>query len=72
MLGMTNTDIDDYILAPRSAQAKVNNSYLLKVFQLLQDLRQLDGLSDTEYATFIWYCTDFFIDNNQLWHCSGY
>jgi hypothetical protein len=39
MLGTTNTDIDDYILAPQSAQAKVNNSHLLKVFQWLQDLR---------------------------------
>jgi hypothetical protein len=35
----TDTDIDDYILAPQSAQAKVNDSRLLKVFQWLQDLR---------------------------------
>jgi hypothetical protein len=66
-LGMTNTNIDDCILTPRSAQAKIDNSHLLKVFQWLQDLRQLDGLSDAEYATFMRYCTDLFIDNNQLW-----
>jgi hypothetical protein len=66
-IGTTDTDIDDYILAPWSAQAKVNNSHLLKVFQWLQDLRQLDGLSDAEYATFMWYCTDFFMDDNRLW-----
>jgi hypothetical protein len=65
-LDITDSDIDDYTLTPRSAQAKVNDSRLLKVFQWLQDLRRLDGLSDTEYATFVWYCTDFFVDNNQL------
>jgi hypothetical protein len=36
---MTDTDIDDYILSPRSAQAKVDDSHLLKVFQWLQDFR---------------------------------
>jgi hypothetical protein len=44
---MTNADIDDYTLAPQSVQAKVNDSHLLKVFQWLQDLRRLDGLSVT-------------------------
>jgi hypothetical protein len=29
---MTDTDINDYTLAPQSAQAKVDNSRLLKVF----------------------------------------
>jgi hypothetical protein len=60
----TDADIDDYTLAPRSAQAKIDNSSLLKVFQWLQDLRRPDDLSDTEYATFVRYCTDFFVDNN--------
>jgi hypothetical protein len=49
---MTDADIDDYTLtprslqakidytlAPRSPQAKIDNSCLLKVFQWLQDLR---------------------------------
>jgi hypothetical protein len=36
---MTNADIDDYTLASRSAQAKINDSRLLKVFQWLQDLK---------------------------------
>jgi hypothetical protein len=35
----TYTDIDDYILVPRSAQAKVDDSCLLKVFQWLHNLR---------------------------------
>jgi hypothetical protein len=34
-----DADIDDYTLTPRSAQAKVDDSHLLKVFQWLQDLR---------------------------------
>jgi hypothetical protein len=38
-IGTIDTDIDDYILTPQSAQAKVDNSCLLKVFQWLQDLR---------------------------------
>jgi hypothetical protein len=61
---MTDADIDDYTLTPRSAQAKVDNSRLLKVFQWLQDHRRPDGLSDVDYATFVWYCTDFFVDDN--------
>jgi hypothetical protein len=63
---MTNANIDDYTLAPWSAQAKVNDSHLLKVFQWLQDLRRPDGLSDAEYVTFVRYCTDFFVDDNRL------
>jgi hypothetical protein len=66
-LDTTDTDIDDYTLAPRSAQAKVDDSRLLKVFQWLQDLRRPAGLSNGEYATFVWYCTDFFVDNHRLW-----
>jgi hypothetical protein len=66
-LNTTDSDIDDYTLAPQSAQAKVDDSRLLKVFQWLQDLRQPDGLSDAEYATFVRYCTDFFVDDNRLW-----
>jgi hypothetical protein len=61
---MADTDIDDYTLTPQSAQAKVDDSGLLKVFQWLQDLRWPDGLSDAEYATFMRYCMDFFIDDN--------
>jgi hypothetical protein len=32
-INTTDTDIDDYILAPQSVQAKVDDSHLLKVFQ---------------------------------------
>jgi hypothetical protein len=39
VLDTTDTDIDDYTLAPWSAQAKVDDSRLLKVFQWLQDLK---------------------------------
>jgi hypothetical protein len=38
-LDTTDPDIDDYTLIPRSAQAKVDDSCLLKVFQWLQDLK---------------------------------
>jgi hypothetical protein len=67
-LGTIDTKFNNYILPSWSTQAKVNDSCLLKVLQWLQDLRQPDGLSDAEYATFMQYCTDFLIDDNQLWH----
>jgi hypothetical protein len=38
-LDTTDSNIDDYTLTPWSAQAKVNDSCLFKVFQWLQDLR---------------------------------
>jgi hypothetical protein len=63
-LDTTDSDIDDYTLTPQSAQAKVDDSRLLKVFQWLQDLKRPDGLSDAEYATFVWYCMDFFVDDD--------
>jgi hypothetical protein len=64
---MTDADIDDYTLTPQSVQAKIDDSRLLKVFQWLQDLKPPDDLSDAEYATFVRYCMDFFVDNNRLW-----
>jgi hypothetical protein len=67
-LDTTDPNVDDYTLAPQSAQAKVDDSHLLKVFQWLQDLKRPDSLSDAEYATFVQYCTDFFVDKNRLWH----
>jgi hypothetical protein len=39
VIGTTDSNIDDYILTHQSAQVKVDNSCLLKVFQWLQDLR---------------------------------
>jgi hypothetical protein len=71
-LDTTDTNIDNYTLAPWSVQAKVDDSRLLKVFQWLQDLNRPDSLSDTEYATFVWYCMDFFVDDNWLWHKDSY
>jgi hypothetical protein len=62
-----NPNTDSYNLIPRSEQVKTLDACLLKVFKWLQDLIQPDDLSDSEYATFMRYCTEFFIDNNQLW-----
>jgi hypothetical protein len=39
VLDITDSNIDDYTLAPRSAQAKVDDSRLFKVFQWLQGLK---------------------------------
>jgi hypothetical protein len=62
-----NPNTDSYDLIPRSEQVKTLDARLLKVFKWLQDLTRPDDLSDSEYATFIRYCTEFFIDDNRLW-----
>jgi hypothetical protein len=61
-----NPNTDSYDLIPRSEQVKTLDARL-KVFKWLQDLIRPDDLSDSEYATFIRYCTEFFIDDNRLW-----
>jgi hypothetical protein len=62
-----NPNTDSHDLIPRSEQVKTLDVRLLKVFKWLQDLTRPDDLSDSEYATFIRYCTEFFIDDNRLW-----
>jgi hypothetical protein len=57
-----DANVNDYSLIPWSVQAVINDTCLLKVFKWLQDLIHPSCLSDTEYATFMWYCTEFFID----------
>jgi len=60
-----------YDSIPRSAQAKADEDRLLKVRKWLQDLVRPIGLSDAEYSTFMRYCTEFFVDHDQLWRKSS-
>jgi hypothetical protein len=57
-------NIDSYDLFPQLTQARLDDLCLLKVFKWLQDLIQPDNLSDSEYVTFIRYCTEFFVNEN--------
>src|SRR5277367_3852779 len=56
-----------YDIVPRSDAAIKADDKLLKIRPWLETLQRPDGLSDTEYKTFMWYCTDFFVAENRLW-----
>ena len=43
------------------------DTQLLQVRKWLQDLIRPSELSDAEYSTFMLYCTEFFVDEGQLW-----
>ena len=58
---------DSYDIVPRSKNTKSDDLRLQKVFNWLQDLVRPADLSDSNYATFIRYCTEFFINSNKLW-----
>jgi hypothetical protein len=59
--------IDSHDLIPQSNQAKSDDLRIIKVQKWLEDLVRLPGLSDSEYSTFIRYCTEFFVDKDRLW-----
>src|ERR1700677_5104561 len=52
---------------PHKDHAKSDDLQLEKVQKWLEDLIRPDDLSDTEYITFMRYCTDFFVDDGRLW-----
>jgi hypothetical protein len=52
---------------PRSDLAKTDDQCLLLVRKWHTDLQHPEHLSDTDYASFLWYCTEFFLDRETLW-----
>ena len=56
-----------YDQIPQSETAKHDDLRLLKVRKWHEDLKRPEDLSDSEYMTFMRYCTDFFVDNGRLW-----
>ena len=66
-------DIDDtdnstsYNIVPRSPAAIKADTRLRQVQHWLETLERPDNLSDTEYKTFMRYCTEFFVSDNRLW-----
>ena len=58
---------DSYDIVPRTEFTKSDDLCLQKVYKWLQDLARPADLSDSDYTTFIRYCTEFFVDSNRLW-----
>jgi hypothetical protein len=52
---------------PHSENSKKDDTRLLHVQQWLEDMVRPSDLSDSEYATFMQYCTKFFLDSGRLW-----
>jgi hypothetical protein len=58
---------DPYTIIPRSDAAHRADNRIRLVQQWHTDLRRPPDLSDSEYETFLRYCTEFFVDTAQLW-----
>jgi hypothetical protein len=56
-----------YEAVPRSLAARKEELRIAKVIKWLQDLIRPDDMTDSDYSTFIRYCSDFFFDSNRLW-----
>jgi hypothetical protein len=52
---------------PCTKNSKKDDTRLLHIQQWLDDMVQPSNLSDSEYATFVQYCTKFFFDSGKLW-----
>jgi len=59
--------VTEYDLIPRPPASQADDNRLLKVRKWLQDLIRPHDLDDAQYATFIRYCTEFFLDGLTLW-----
>ena len=69
----TNSQQEDdgsksYSIIPWSDSAIEADCKLGKVQTWLETPEQPEGLSDSEYKTFMRYCTEFVIISNWLWH----
>jgi hypothetical protein len=60
-------DSMDYSNVPRSDAAQRDDERILKVRKWHDDLLRPPGLSDSQYNTFLRYCTEFFISADRLW-----
>ena len=56
-----------YSIVPGTEQANKVDEHLIKVQKWLETLTRPDKMTDTEYKTFMRYCTEFFIFNERLW-----
>lgn len=56
-----------YSVVPRSDTAKATDEKLIKVKTWLETLQRPPSMTDSEYKTFMRYCTEFFVFENRLW-----
>ncbi len=56
-----------YSIIPRSDAAHNADERTLKVQKWHETLKRPEDMSDADYATFIRYCTEFFISQDKLW-----
>ena len=56
-----------YLMVPRSEIAIKADNRLEKVQKWLETLQRPEDITDTEYKSFMRYCTEFFIANDRLW-----
>jgi hypothetical protein len=57
----------EYLMVLRSDAAQKDDEHILKVCKWHDDLLQPPDLSDSQYDTFLCYCTEFFISSDCLW-----
>ena len=62
-----NSDLKSYSIIPQSDSAIEADCKLERVQTWLKKLERPEGLSDSEYKTFMQYCTEFVIISKQLW-----
>jgi hypothetical protein len=58
---------DTYATVPRSDLAHKADERIPRVRDWHKDLVRPGNLSDSEYETFLRYCTEFFVDKDRLW-----
>ena len=56
-----------YTIIPHSDAAHKADKRVLKVQQWHATLQRPEDMSDSEYASFIRYCTEFLVSQNKLW-----
>ena len=62
-----NDTVIPYSVVPRSDLAHTTDEKLGEVQHWLETLERPDSMTDTEYRTFMQYCTEFFLAKNRLW-----
>ena len=60
-------DSTPYSIVPRSDAAEAMDDKLVKVKKWLETLERPDSMTNSEYKSFMRYCTEFFILNGRLW-----
>ena len=65
-LGPNDTEDNNtsYDIVPRSEIASKADDRLHLVKGWLENLQQPEGLTDSEYKMFMWFCTEFFVTDN--------